>query len=137
MKRRLYTSPQKKLAIFNQILESVNELGAPIIVEGKRDQIALKKLGFNPPIMKLNDGKSVLSTVEGLLSTLPVSREFVIFTDWDRTGRVLAKQLQKYGESIDLIPNISFWNSFISLFSKDITCIEELPTAISLLEKAS
>ena len=60
MKRRFYTSPQKKLAIFNQILESVNELGAPIIVEGKRDQIALKELGFNPPIMKLNDGKSCL-----------------------------------------------------------------------------
>ncbi len=134
MKRSTYYAPQKKLALYNEVLTTVNDLGFPIIVEGKRDQIALKELGFQVQIIKLNDGQSILSTIEKLSNHLVNSREFIIFTDWDRTGRRLSKRLQKYGESVDLLPNVKFWNKLINLFSKDITCIEELPSIIHLLE---
>ncbi len=59
----------------------------------------------------------------------------MIMTDWDRTGGRLAKQLKEYGESSDLVPNLRIRRDLSVICSKDITCIEELPTMIKSLLK--
>ena len=58
---------------------------------------------------------------------------FIVLTDWDRTGGTLARQLKEYGESIDLHPDLTIRRNLAMLFSKDISCIEELPAAIRTL----
>ena len=108
-------------------------MDCPVVVEGKRDTSALKNIGYGGTIVELNDGHSVLSTVESLAQKLGTSGKFVIMTDWDRTGGRLAKQLKEYGESIDLHPDLTIRRNLAMLFSKDISCIEELPTAIRTL----
>ena len=75
----------------------------------------------------------MLSTVESLTQKLGSSGKFVIMTDWDRTGEKLAKQLKEYGESSDLYPDLTIRRNLALLFSKDISCIEELPTVIRTL----
>jgi 5S rRNA maturation endonuclease (ribonuclease M5) len=97
--------------------------------------LALRSLGYNGEISELNDGKSVLSTVEKLVRKLGTSGTFVVMTDWDRTGGRLAKQLKEYGESSDLVPDLRTRRELSLLCSKDITCIEELPTMIKSLRK--
>jgi 5S rRNA maturation endonuclease (ribonuclease M5) len=120
---------QKRLNKFNSILESINISNLPILVEGKRDTKALKDLDCIGQIIELNNGNSLLSTVESLVKRNS-SKSFIILTDWDRTGNILAAKLKKYGESYDLVPNMKIRNELILLGSKDITCIEELPTLI-------
>jgi|TARA_B110000263_G_C15239335_1_gene478604 5S rRNA maturation endonuclease (ribonuclease M5) len=120
---------QKRLNKFNSILESINISNLPILVEGKRDTKALKDLDCIGQIIELNNGNSLLSTVESLVKKNS-SKSFIILTDWDRTGNILAAKLKKYGESYDLVPNMKIRNELILLGSKDITCIEELPTLI-------
>ncbi len=121
---------QKRLDKFNSILESLNLSTEAIFVEGKRDNKALKDLGFTGNIIELNNGKSLLSTVESLVK-LYSSKSFIILTDWDRTGNILAEKLKRYGESCDLVPNEIVRDELILIGSKDITCIEELPTLIN------
>ena len=123
------SNQQKRLDKFNYILEFINLLNYPILVEGKRDKRALKELDCTSKIIELNNGNSLLSTVESLVK-LYSSKSFIILTDWDRTGNILAEKLKKYGESCDLIPNMKIRNELILVGSKDITCIEELPTLI-------
>ena len=135
MVRKGYQSNQERLESFNRIWESMKELNSPIIVEGKRDVIALRNLGYKGEVIELNDGKSVLSTVEKLAQKLGTSGIFVIMTDWDRTGGRLAKRLKEYGESSDLVPDLRIRRDLSLLCSKDITCIEELPTMIKSLLK--
>ena len=136
MKSKIKT-PKKRLEEFNKILTYLNKLNYPVIVEGKRDTFALRNLGYTGNIVELNDGLSVLSTVELLAHKLGVSGNFVIMTDWDRTGGRLAKQLKEYGESSDLLPDLSIRRNLALLCSKDINCIEELPTMVrSLQDKA-
>ena len=136
MKSKIKT-PKKRLEEFNKILTYLNKLNYPVIVEGKRDTFALRNLGYTGNIVELNDGRSVLSTVELLAHKLGVSGNFVIMTDWDRTGGRLAKQLKEYGESSDLLPDLSIRRNLALLCSKDINCIEELPTMVrSLQDKA-
>ena len=123
------SNQQKRLDKFNYILEFINLSNYPILVEGKRDKRALKKLDCTSKIIELNNGNSLLSTVESLVKPYS-SKSFIILTDWDRTGNILAEKLKKYGESCDLIPNMKIRNELILIGSKDITCIEELPPLI-------
>ena len=133
MNSKIIVTSQKRLGEFNKIMISLNNLDCPVVVEGKKDTSALKNLGYNGLIIELNDGRSVLSTVGGLAQKLGSSGKFVIMTDWDRTGGKLAKQLKEYGESSDLYPDLTIRRSLALLFSKDISCIEELPTVIRTL----
>ena len=137
MVRKGYQSNQERLESFNIIWESMKELNSPIIVEGKRDVIALRNLGYKGELIELNDGKSILFTVEILAKKLGRQGIFVILMDWDRTGEKLAKKLQKYGESCDLVPNLQIRKNLSSICSKDIACIEELPTFVNMLKRYS
>jgi len=51
---------------FNRILDSLNDLDSPVVVEGHSDTLALRSLGYHGEVIELNDGQSVLSTVEKL-----------------------------------------------------------------------
>ena len=137
MVRKGHQSNQERLESFNRIWESMKELNSPIVVEGKRDVRALRTLGYKGELIELNDGKSVLFTVEILARKLGRQGIFIILMDWDRTGEKLAKKLQKYGESCDLAPNLKIRNAISSLCSKDIFCIEELPTFVNMLKISS
>ena len=137
MVRKGYQSNQERLESFNIIWKSMKELNSPIIVEGKRDVIALRNLGYKGELIELNDGKSILFTVEILAKKLGRQGIFVILMDWDRTGEKLAKKLQKYGESCDLVPNLQIRKNLSSICSKDIACIEELPTFVNMLKRSS
>ena len=134
MKSNRNNSPQIRLDTFNRILDSLNDLDSPVVVEGHSDTLALRSLGYHGEVIELNDGKSVLSTVEKLAQKLGTSGTFVIMTDWDRTGGRLAKQLKEYGESNDLIPNDRIRRELAVASSKDISCIEELPTLVRALK---
>ena len=94
------TKKVKRALDFKPILEELQNLDAPVVVEGKRDTIALKKIGCIAMIIELNDGTSVLSTVERISQKFGRATEFIIMTDWDKTGNKLAKQLISYGLSL-------------------------------------
>ena len=111
----------------------MKKLDCPVIVEGKRDTMALRNLGYNGKLIELNDGNSILSTVEKLVRNFGNGSKFVILMDWDRTGEVLTKRLKRYGESCDLIPNVRIRRDLSALCSKEITCIEELATFVNML----
>ena len=137
MKSNRNNSPQIRLDAFNRILDSLNDLDSPVVVEGHSDTLALRSLGYHGEVIELNDGKSVLSTVEKLAQKLGVSGTFVIMTVWDRTGGRLAKQLREYGKSSDLAPNDQIRRDLSIISSKDISCVEELPTLIRTLRLVS
>ena len=130
-------SSQERLESFNRIWDSLKEINAPVIVEGKRDTVALRKLGYSGNLIELNDGKSVLSTVEKLVREYGRGSNFIILMDWDRTGEKLAKQLKDYGESCDLSPNLRVRRELFVLCSKDISSVEELPTFVNMLKLSS
>ena len=130
-------SSQIRLDAFNRILDSLNDQDSPVVVEGHSDTLALRSLGYHGEVIELNDGKSVLSTVEKLVQKLGTSGIFVIMTDWDRTGGRLAKRLKEYGESSDLAPNDQIRRDLSIISSKDISCVEELPTLIRTLRLVS
>tara|TARA_B100001113_G_C20850695_1_gene509477 strand:+ start:84 stop:494 length:411 start_codon:yes stop_codon:yes gene_type:complete len=119
---------EKRFLDFQNILSALRLDNLPIVVEGKRDTIALRKLEITNPIIELNDGTSVLATIERLFQDSGPSTEFIIMTDWDKTGNKLAKQLILYGEASDLKPNDDLRRKLSRFTDKEISCVEELST---------
>ena len=119
---------EKRFLDFQNILSALRLDNLPIVVEGKRDTIALRKLEITNPIIEINDGTSVLATIERLFQDSGASTEFIIMTDWDKTGNKLAKQLILYGEASDLKPNDNLRLKLSKFTDKEISCVEELST---------
>jgi len=94
-----------RLEALETILDELRERdpGVAIIVEGDRDVAALTALGVPPPIVKINQGISLLNLCEDLIRT---HRSFIILTDWDRKGGQLARHLERHfqasGVNIDV-----------------------------------
>jgi len=87
--------------------------GCPILVEGKRDVIALRKLGFTGKIEKVNRGWNMPRLVAylyekyGTRNPVDGGDAIILLMDWDRTGGRIQRDLANRLESLDVKVNIS------------------------------
>jgi 5S rRNA maturation endonuclease (ribonuclease M5) len=88
-------------ALVSQLNGEVDD-GALVVVEGIRDERALKHLGFKGEAFKLCNTRKSLSSV---LSEAESHRKVVLLFDYDQKGRVLtakvASMLQNKGMNVD------------------------------------
>jgi 5S rRNA maturation endonuclease (ribonuclease M5) len=84
------------------------ELKCPILVEGKRDKIALESLGFTGEIEILNRGWSIERVVTHLFESYGVRNMhdngpvISVLMDWDRTGGRLQRRIVELLEGFDM-----------------------------------
>lgn len=88
-------------------LNEENSLGLAIIVEGKKDITALRKLGFKGVIEQLNRGWDVDRFCTYLFETYGTRNDqggpvIELLMDWDRTGGRLQKRLVENLQSLDV-----------------------------------
>ena len=104
--------PDKRFMIAGQSIAEERirnrELNCPILVEGKRDKIALESLGFVGKIEVLNRGWTIERVVTYLYETYG-ARNLIdggavisILMDWDRTGGRLQRKIVESLESLDM-----------------------------------
>ena len=83
----------------------------PIIVEGRKDRLALESLGFTGKIEQVNRGwdqsRFVTYIFEkyGILNKVDQGYSVILLMDWDRTGgrlqRKIGERLEAFGMKID------------------------------------
>jgi len=105
--------------------------GVPIIVEGKKDVAALEKLGIRGTKLTIKDSGKILE--DSLDETL--SREVVVFVDFDEHGTELAKEITTYLESQRIKADLSIWREVRTLVRRDIKDVEGLPSYLERLKK--
>jgi 5S rRNA maturation endonuclease (ribonuclease M5) len=112
-----------------QDLQEINEI-IPIIVEGKKDASALRKLGLQGEIIILHNGKSLYEFCVDIIDRF---RRVVILLDWDKKGEDLNKTISDYLEG--------HWEGFAPfreiiklLCQKDINDVEAIPKLLRRLE---
>ena len=95
-----------------------------IIVEGRKDVIALRELGVTGKIICLqNSGKALTDLVEEISGT---QNSIILLTDFDRYGRELAGRLLGSLEENRVKTNLVFWRKIKSLVRHEIKDIEGL-----------
>jgi 5S rRNA maturation endonuclease (ribonuclease M5) len=115
-----------------EVLFDLNEINrfAPIIVEGKRDKAALRKMGFKGNVITFNRGMGVYEFCEEIAG---MYRSVVLLMDWDPEGERLMKKLSRGLKG--------HWEGFSSfrkvlrvLCQKDIKDIQGIPRLLERLE---
>ena len=126
-------TPQETLDDLKEALNKLADLeGVPIIVEGKKDEKALRELGITGPVVMLNDGLSIIDTCTKLSGEY---KKAVILTDWDRKGGQLARQLMDALEANDMHHDNDIRATISRLSKKDIKDVESLPAFLRRLEE--
>jgi len=102
----------------------------PVIVEGKKDAIALKKLGLIGEIIILHSGKNLYEFCEDIVAKFS---KVVILLDWDAKGenlyKVIGKNLTGHWEEFS-----PFRDVIKILCQKDIKDVEGIPKLLLRLE---
>jgi 5S rRNA maturation endonuclease (ribonuclease M5) len=116
--------------LLGELQDFVNQ-DSILVVEGKRDVIALKSLGFNGNF-RLATHHSLVNFSEDLAKT---GKQIVILTDWDRRGNILADKLVQNLHALGINPDMRIRELIVFLVQKEIKDIESLPGYVEKLRK--
>ena len=122
----------RRLSLIVEELSSCVEQGMPILIEGKKDEEALKELGITGNIIKVSG--SGLKLFEIAEKATESSSKVIILTDFDKKGDILAKKLSEDIQSLGSHPDLSIRKNIMKITKKYIKDIESLPRHIKNLE---
>ncbi len=96
----------------------------PILVEGERDVKALRALGCEGEIVKLNRGVSL----ERAAQSLSLYGDVILLLDWDEKGVELTARISGLLRAHGARPHLNAWHRLSALTSGRISSVEELPS---------
>ena len=101
----------------------------PILVEGDKDLLALRKLGLKGKIISINKGKSLSDFCDSLALEY---HNIIILTDWDRRGGHLGHKIRK-----NLEGRVNCNMRYREFFAKNATIrtVEGIPSWIQTIRK--
>jgi 5S rRNA maturation endonuclease (ribonuclease M5) len=117
-----------------KMLKEKTSRGIPVIVEGRKDTEALNRLDVSGSILEIKSSKkSIFNRLESDIT----DEEIVIFTDFDRRGSELARDIQSHLERRGKKGNILLWRKMRNLIGKKVKDIEGIPSYILTLKRLS
>lgn len=112
-------------------LRTQSEAGVPIIVEGRRDEAALRRLGVAGKVHCL---KARGESRHEFLDRLDGTKEAIVLTDFDREGKELETWLYKELSQRGVKSDLRLWIRMRSISRTEVRSVEELPSFIRALE---
>ncbi len=115
-----------------EVLDDIEDASAkkPVVVEGRKDVEALKRLGLRRNVVSLGKGLTVFAFCEKLSAKHSAA---VVMTDWDRKGGKLARMLKDALEANGVKADTDLRARLVILTKKDIKDIESLPAYVERL----
>jgi 5S rRNA maturation endonuclease (ribonuclease M5) len=114
-----------------KVFESLYEINKriPIIVEGKRDIRALRKIGLVGDIIALHGGKGLYEFCDDIAERF---HKIILLMDWDENGGILHKNVSEHLKGMweEFSP---FRETIKILCQKDIKDIEGMPVLLERL----
>ena len=130
---KLKEKQEKIQKIITKMLEE-SAKGKPIIVEGKKDESALRELGICGKVVTVKTGgKSFLEAAEEIEMLSP--REVILFLDFDRRGEEGTKRLKQNLERVKIKANTRLWFDLKAIAGREIQCIESLNAYLETLQE--
>ena len=105
----------------------------PILVEGKNDRLALRRLGIRGEIMCIKSSSNILYDILDDVS----STEIILLVDFDDYGISLAKNIIQHLEKKRIKVNTHFWRRLKALVRRDVKDVEGIVSYLEKLKKSS
>jgi 5S rRNA maturation endonuclease (ribonuclease M5) len=129
--KRLLEKEERIAKILSALAEE-SAKGTPILVEGKKDVEALRKLGIEGPVISVKTGGKSFLDVVCELEKSKTSR-LILFLDFDRRGKEGTRKLKQNLEKAKIKTDIEFWRALSRLAGKDVQCVEGLTAYLEKL----
>jgi 5S rRNA maturation endonuclease (ribonuclease M5) len=113
-------------------LQDCAEQGIPILIEGKKDEEALKDLGINGNIIKVSGSPLKLFEIAEIAALS--SSKIIILTDFDKKGNQLARKLSEDIQRLGSNPDLQLRRKIMAITRRYIKDIESLPRHLHQLE---
>jgi len=114
-----------KIREFIESLNQESKGGAIVIVEGKKDENALRRVGFRGEILIYNNFKGIINFVDYVSRR---GRKVILLLDRDRKGRVLTSKILKKLELLCPHDSLYYKMRFVKITHGKLMCIENLST---------
>jgi 5S rRNA maturation endonuclease (ribonuclease M5) len=122
----------RRLSCIIEELKICVEEGMPILIEGKKDEKALRELGIDGNFIKVSG--SGLKLFEIAEMAAQSSSKVIILTDFDKKGNELARRLSGDIQSLGSHPNLTIRRRIMGITRRYIKDIEGLPKYMNQLE---
>ena len=109
-----------------EFIESLNhecKAGAVVAVEGKKDEIALRDLGFQGEILVYNNFKGITNFVDYVSRN---GRKVILLLDRDKKGRTLTSKIFKKLNMLCPHDSLYYKKRFVKMTHGKIMCVENL-----------
>ncbi len=106
-----------------------SKIGSAVIVEGKRDSSALKKIGYSGTILEFHRFRGLRKFVDSVSEY----KSLILLLDGDRKGRYLTAKIVQQLERRNRI-DLSFKKKLVAITKGKIRFIEELGFYESFLQ---
>jgi len=85
---------EESLEMIEKAIGDLREINrdVPVVVEGEKDETALRKLGLEGTIIVIQRGKRISALCDFIAENY---KEIIILTDWDRKGWQLYRKMEK------------------------------------------
>jgi 5S rRNA maturation endonuclease (ribonuclease M5) len=133
----LNASLRRKFEDIEKTLEHIvnsSRDGVPIIVEGRRDEEALRELKVPGRVICL---KSSGNGFYDFTANLADKREVIVLTDFDKEGARLAAKLIDELTHMKVKVNVAIWKKLKALCRPEVRAIEELVGLVENLREES
>jgi len=143
-KRQMVDGPADRVVRFEKASRAIAEAlirnrevdlggsGIPVVVEGNRDEVTLRELGFTGPIEKINRGWDRPRMVAYLHSQYCIGKtsdggpSVILLMDWDRTGGRIQASLRDRLMAMDSPVDESLRNTLLKTMKPEGRTVESL-----------
>lgn len=122
----------RKLLSIMEELQNCAKQGMPILIEGKKDEEALRKLGINGNFMKVSGSPLKLFEIAEIAAKS--SSKIIILTDFDKKGNELAKRLSEDIQRLGSHADLEIRRKIMGITRRYIKDIESLSRHLRQLE---
>ena len=107
--------------LLNSLMDASSQ-GAAVIVEGRRDELALRSLGLRGPMI-MASRRPALDLAEDAARRF---RKIVLLTDWDAKGDEMALNIDMHLRSMGVQADLDIRNRLKKLVKKEIKDVQSL-----------
>jgi len=80
---------EQEILELQKFISQLNSKNGKVIVEGKKDRIALKKLGYTGEILEFHKFGGIINFTDSMAKY----ENIIILFDWDKKGRYLTRKV--------------------------------------------
>ena len=109
-----------------EFIESLNhecKAGAIVTVEGKKDEYALREVGFSGEILVYNNFKGITNFVDHVSRS---GRKVILLLDRDKKGKTLTSKIIKKLDLFGFHDGLYYKKWFVRITHGKIMCVENL-----------